>query len=804
MLIEQLELEGFLSYKNRQVIMLDEITCCLVTGKINDDMDLSNGSGKSSLFEMIPFNFFGKEAGRSDILDDYINWECDELFTSVIFKIDNRRWKSVRKKKRNASCTYEIFYDKNNKNLDNAVWKITDKLIENILGLSAKTYSSTIYLNERASLAFINGTSAERKAIFRELLDIDIYEEASKICSKSSKIYEEKIIINKRLIEDREQQIQIEDQIKNKLEECNRNLNDIKILKQNKENKLEEDNKNKKKIEEKIKQQQDKIIFIDNLKNEVKELVIKHNKLVDELDELEIEEKDQKKKYDDERAKIEEFSNRIENDLNNKIEEHNKIILSYDIIENKMTGIKKQIENKTQDLENQNKDLENIRNDTNNLMDKITVLEKEIIGISVEISNVDKLIKKIDEFGNICPITEQQCSIINDSYKNNYKTTKDTEITNLKNKQEEINKKLTKQLSKKEKFKENEKNTIGTINEHKNIINDLNILFDDLSKQMNKKISDINRLNELKNEYNILTERIQIFRSKDEQVEKYFKNVKNDKIELQKEIDKSDLKIIEKEKQLKEQEEQIELKDFDAMINEINNKIKEIENDIKIYNENISALDIENAINTDKLKEIAKIKDYIKKLKDHNKENRKYEEAFLQLVKYFGKDGIQKILMQNAIPMLEKYSNNLLYEFNDNSDKIKIKFDLDPKTQGGDRKKGGGLEILIAEGENNLRNLQNYSGGETVRIVFSIVFGLANLLSLRAGKKHEALIIDEKIAKLDKQGIEQFGKIINTISNEYKQIFVITHIEELKNILQKDEIIINKTSSGSEVEVIHG
>jgi DNA repair exonuclease SbcCD ATPase subunit len=96
-----------------------------------------------------------------------------------------------------------------------------------------------------------------------------------------------------------------------------------------------------------------------------------------------------------------------------------------------------------------------------------------------------------------------------------------------------------------------------------------------------------------------------------------------------------------------------------------------------------------------------------------------------------------------------------------------------------------------------------YSGGETVRIVFSIVLSLAKLLSKRAGKKHETLIIDEKIAKLDTRGIEQFGEVISEISKIYKQVFVITHIENLKDLINGSEIVINKTDNeGSLVSVL--
>jgi exonuclease SbcC len=97
-----------------------------------------------------------------------------------------------------------------------------------------------------------------------------------------------------------------------------------------------------------------------------------------------------------------------------------------------------------------------------------------------------------------------------------------------------------------------------------------------------------------------------------------------------------------------------------------------------------------------------------------------------------------------------------------------------------------------------------YSGGETVRIVFAILLSLSKLLAKRSGKRQETLIIDEKIAKLDKRGIELFADIINIISSWYKKIFIITHIEALKDVIDNQkEILVNKTKEeGSIVNVI--
>ncbi len=792
MFIEEIELGGFLSYQKRQKVDLKEVTSCLVTGRILDDSDLSNGAGKSSLFEMIPFNFFGKEAGRSDILDDYISWTSDELFTSIIFWMDNRRWKSVRRKKRGSSAVHEIFYDRNSGQGQDE-WKLTDKKIETILGLSAKTYSSTIYLNERESLAFINGTGSERKGIFRELLDIDVYEFASKKSSKKAKEYDEKIIVNKRLVEDREEQIQNEKDIKNDL-----NMTAVLI-----KGHIETIDKCDKKIDvliEERKKQEERKEQLTQIRNEVIELSKQYNKLIDELEEIEGEEKEQRAKYEQENEKINDFKKNIEEDILINIEKYTKIIESYDVIENKLSNIKQEIKVKEKEIEEKEKSRDKIRSEIEKEKEKATEYEKEKAKISAEEVQVIKLLTRIEEFGNVCPITETQCSVIDDDYKDDYKRDKVQELDKIKKKSCTIAAELKEIWNKVTGKKINENAFDNGIIVIKDNISELSNMQEELSDKFNKKIDDFKILSDLNNELTTLTEKIKNFEDKQENVNKYFKDVEKDKKDLQKEIDSMDTIIAEKEKEIKKQGAE----DIQEECERIDREINGLKKNKDGWQEILTEDKIKASVFEEKLKEIEKTKKYIEKLKETNKKHKKYKQAFLHLAKYFGKDGIQRMLMKNAIPMLEKYSNSLMQEFNDGSDKIKIKFDLDPKTQSGDRKKGGGLEIYVEENEKDLRNLQNYSGGETVRIVFSIIFGLASLLSLRAGKKHETLIIDEKIAKLDKHGIEQFGKIINSISREYKQIFVITHIEELKNILQKDEIVVNKTASGSEVEVIYG
>jgi len=73
------------------------------------------------------------------------------------------------------------------------------------------------------------------------------------------------------------------------------------------------------------------------------------------------------------------------------------------------------------------------------------------------------------------------------------------------------------------------------------------------------------------------------------------------------------------------------------------------------------------------------------------------------------------------------------------------------------------------------------------------------LLMNRAQSKIELLIIDEP-SGLDEQGIEQLIEILGVLSQDFKQILVISHLSELAGAFP-NTIFVNKKLSGSEVLV---
>ena len=105
------------------------------------------------------------------------------------------------------------------------------------------------------------------------------------------------------------------------------------------------------------------------------------------------------------------------------------------------------------------------------------------------------------------------------------------------------------------------------------------------------------------------------------------------------------------------------------------------------------------------------------------------------------------------------------------------------------------LDIAISD-DMGTRPYELYSGGEAFRINFALRVALSRLLAHRAGAPLQTLILDEGFGTQDPKGREAIVDAINSISDSFALILVITHIEELKEAFPT-RIEVTKGASGS-------
>jgi len=186
-------------------------------------------------------------------------------------------------------------------------------------------------------------------------------------------------------------------------------------------------------------------------------------------------------------------------------------------------------------------------------------------------------------------------------------------------------------------------------------------------------------------------------------------------------------------------------------------------------------------------------KEINKELKKSKKEQNIYE----KLIIAFGKNGIQALIIENVLPEIEEEANNLLAKLTDNSTQITIESLRDLKS-GGIKET---LDIKISD-ELGIRDYELYSGGEAFRIDFSLRIALSKLLTRRAGTKLRTLVMDEGFGTQDEEGIDNLVQAIQSISDDFDKILVITHLESLKDAFPVRIEVTKLPEIGSRFEIV--
>ena len=190
-------------------------------------------------------------------------------------------------------------------------------------------------------------------------------------------------------------------------------------------------------------------------------------------------------------------------------------------------------------------------------------------------------------------------------------------------------------------------------------------------------------------------------------------------------------------------------------------------------------------------------------LEAQNLENEKahhlhQKEIYKKLTSAFGKNGIQAMIIENAIPELEDEANVILAQLS--NEKTTISLESVRELKSGDARET--LDIKIHD-DMGIRPYELYSGGETFRIDFAIRIALSKLLAYRAGARLKTLVIDEGFGTQDEEGLEKLVQAINAIQSDFDKILVITHLSFLKDAFPVRIEVWKDPTLGSRFELIH-
>lgn len=205
--------------------------------------------------------------------------------------------------------------------------------------------------------------------------------------------------------------------------------------------------------------------------------------------------------------------------------------------------------------------------------------------------------------------------------------------------------------------------------------------------------------------------------------------------------------------------------------NKLVSRHQEISQEIAITKNNITRIE-----NEEKELEI---------LKKNIKDDQEILESMKLLKEAFGNNGIKAIVIDYVLPKLEDRINEILSKLSD----FRIRLDTQTKTVSGESVKEG-LYIDIINDQGEIMNFDSYSGGERVKISFSIFFGFSSFCN------SEFKIFDETIIGLDSETVNSFIEILNSdVFKEIKQVLMISHIPEIKDLFENKIEIVKKNGT---------
>jgi len=167
-----------------------------------------------------------------------------------------------------------------------------------------------------------------------------------------------------------------------------------------------------------------------------------------------------------------------------------------------------------------------------------------------------------------------------------------------------------------------------------------------------------------------------------------------------------------------------------------------------------------------------------------------------KLERALGRNGVQALLVEQALPAVQDGANELLDKLTASG--MRVRFETQRTLKSRDVK-AETLDIHIGDSVGE-RPYEMFSGGEAFRIDFAIRIALSRLLAQRAGARLQTLVIDEGFGSQDPEGRKGLLKAINAVRTDFAKILVITHIDELKDAFPV-RIEVTKQPGGSQVRV---
>lgn len=848
-----LKIRNFMCYRDAvPVLNFDGIHVACLCG--------DNGSGKSTIFDAITWALWGKASRGKN--DDLISIDRNEMEVELEFYNDANRYRIIRKYTRSTgSKSGQVMLDLQisdsglYRSLSEHTSTSTQEKITRLLHLDYQTFINSAMLLQGKANEFSIKIPSERKEILATILDLSFYDEleedakreAERNRAEHSNLDREIAAIDQRINEKprlEESLLKILRELEN-IEQTIKSIDsDLQVLRNKKETLTARDEQLKQ-VQRQLSGRNDEITNLQQRLDGARKNIERYNKAIIGKDEIEkgyAEYKELSEKEGEQNAKLRKFSelsdrkNRIDKLVTaaqNAINSERKVISArISELENRSSKLPS-LQQKREDLASQQAEFEKTEANLamqQKLVKDITGLISSISAINSQLSAAAEEIRRksamISHAGAVCPLCERELGPeehkrikekleselqqnLNTSKENMYKITLNkTELGKL---DKEIREKETIFRAERDKCKQQSavvekemaeiEKAMIEIADKKPRLEQLDNCLRDRSFASEDQNSLAATMQEIKTlDYNpAIHEKITHSKNEAAKYEQLFRDLNEAQLRIESEEktaveSQSSLTRLKEECQALTGERDALLLDL-ATLPGIIKQLDEAEQKRLVVlhtdrntrdqaaqlRENIRQIDVLSESRKSKIAELQNLK--------------QAESVYAELAKYFSKKGIQALIIEEALPEITNEANELLGKMTDN------RMSMSLETQKG-TKKGEMLETLDIKVADELgtRSYEMYSGGEAFRIDLALRIAISRLLVRRAGASMPILIIDEGFGTQDATGLEKLIEAINSIQDDFEKIFIITHLEELRD---RFPVIINivKTGDGSTISV---
>jgi exonuclease SbcC len=113
------------------------------------------------------------------------------------------------------------------------------------------------------------------------------------------------------------------------------------------------------------------------------------------------------------------------------------------------------------------------------------------------------------------------------------------------------------------------------------------------------------------------------------------------------------------------------------------------------------------------------------------------------------------------------------------------------------------LELDIIDHVNGTeRSVNTLSGGEAFLASLALALGLSDEVQMSTGIKLDTLFVDEGFDSLDSEALSKADNTLASLTEGNRLVGIISHVAELKVLIDKQIIVTKNKSGGSKTEIL--